>query len=74
MVYIKIIKETFLSGEHAQVDEVFEVDEQTAELVIGAKRAVQVERPEEPIVEPPKRKVVKVGKKKGEEAPEAPKE
>lgn len=63
MKYIEITKATFLSGEPAAVGEVYEVDPETAALVIGAGRAIETKRPEEVIVEPPKRKVVKVEKK-----------
>lgn len=71
MKYIKIIRPTFLSGEPAAVGDVFEVDQETAALVIGAGRAQECDRPEEAQVEPPKRKVVKVSKKesKKEEKP-----
>jgi len=70
MPFIKIVRPTFLSGEPANVDEVFEVDQGEADLVIGAGRAVLTERPEDVEVEPPKKKAVKIKAKKTEEPPQ----
>jgi len=63
MPFIKITRPTFLSGEPADVDEVFEVDQGDADLVIGAGRAVLVDKPDDVQVDPPKKKAVKVNKK-----------
>jgi len=56
---------------------VFEVDDETAFVVCSAKRAKEIEKPEEAVIEPPK-KAVKLGAKKkkkdGEEEAEKPKE
>jgi len=77
MKYIEITRPTWIAGEPAKEGDVFEVDDETAFVVCSAKRAKEIEKPEEAVIEPPK-KAVKLGAKKkkkdGEEEAEKPKE
>ncbi|MEA3211314.1 MAG: hypothetical protein QOE70_4371 [Chthoniobacter sp.] len=67
-MFVKITRDTFLSGQPAFTGETFEVDENTARQLVRTNKGQVIEAPEDqPAPEPPKPKVKKVSGK-----PEAP--